>query len=264
VVAWGWNGNGQTSVPAGLTDVVAISGGRYHSLALVAPNEPPVSDPNGPYLGAVDAAISFNGEASSDPDEDALRFDWNWGDGTSSGDTGATPTHSYEAAGIYDVCLTTTDPYGESDTVCTYVVVYDPAGGFVTGGGWLDSPEGAYASDPSLTGRAGFGFVSTYKKGAGVPTGNTEFQFQAADLTFHSSSYEWLVVTGDDYAKFKGVGTVNGMGEYKFQLWAGDREADTFRIKIWTENELGVETVVYDNGMDQAIGGGSIVVHTKK
>ncbi len=44
----------------------------------------------------------------------------------------------------------------------------------------------------------------------------------------------------------------------------GDNELDTFRIKIWTEDEAGNESVVYDNGMGQAIGGGSIAIHTKK
>jgi len=54
------------------------------------------------------------------------------------------------------------------------------------------------------------------------------------------------------------------MGDYKFMLWAGDKEPDTFRIKIWEEDEFGVETVVYDNGFNQEIAGGSIVIHTKK
>ena len=117
------------------------------------------------------------------------------------------------------------------------------------------------------TGKASFGFVSKYKKGASVPEGNTEFVFRAADFNFHSSSYDWLVVTGSDYARFKGTGTINGAGDYKFMLWAGDGTgtdgADTFRIKIWEEGESGNENVIYDNGMGQAIGGGSIVVHTK-
>ena len=65
-----------------------------------------------------------------------------------------------------------------------------------------------------------------------------------------------------DYAKFKGVGTLNGMGQYKFKLWAGDNEPDTFRIKIWYEVD-DTETVVYDNGFNQEICGGSIVIHTK-
>src|SRR5208283_673873 len=34
VVGWGYNGYGQTMVPAGLSNVVIISAGVYHSLAL--------------------------------------------------------------------------------------------------------------------------------------------------------------------------------------------------------------------------------------
>jgi hypothetical protein len=47
-------------------------------------------------------------------------------------------------------------------------------------------------------------------------------------------------------------------------LWAGEGTRssgkDTLRIKIWRE-ETGY--VVYDSGMNQAIGGGSIQVHSK-
>ena len=42
------------------------------------------------------------------------------------------------------------------------ITVYDPNAGFVTGGGWIDSPLGAYIPDPALAGRANFGFVSKY------------------------------------------------------------------------------------------------------
>ena len=34
VVAWGGNGSGQTTVPAGLSGVVAIAAGEYHTVAL--------------------------------------------------------------------------------------------------------------------------------------------------------------------------------------------------------------------------------------
>jgi len=251
--------------------VVAIAAGFWHSFAVVAANEPPVADPNGPYLGPMGTEISFDGTASSDPDGDALIYDWTWGDDTTSPNVGAAPTHTYDAAGIYDVSLTVTDPSGASDTVCTFVVVYDPDGGFVTGGGWIDSPEGAYAPDPTLTGKATFGFVSKYKKGATVPTGSTEFQFKVADLNFKSTSYDWLVIAGAK-AMYKGTGTINGQGEYAFMLWAIDGDLkdkgdpDTFRIKIW---DKATGEVVYDNQMGApddadaatAIGGGSIVVH---
>jgi len=163
-------------------------------------------------------------------------------------------------AGVYTLEVIAEDEAGNNAEETVYFVVYDAIGGFVTGGGWIDSPEGAYTPDPSLSGKANFGFISKYKKGATVPTGQTEFVFKADDLNFHSSSYDWLVVTGSNYARFKGTGTINGYGEYSFLLWAGD-DPDTFRIKIWWEDgEL--ENVVYDNAMDQDIGGGSIVVHT--
>ncbi|HSH75435.1 MAG TPA: hypothetical protein VLA09_07125, partial [Longimicrobiales bacterium] len=137
-------------------------------------------------------------------------------------------------------------------------------GGFVTGGGWIDSPAGAYKPELSLAGRASFGFVSKYKKGAQTPSGQTEFQFQTGDLNFHSSSYDWLLVTGEgDKAQFKGTGTINGEGTFKFMVWAGDDDPDTFRIRIWVEDPLGVETAVYDNAVGQPIAGGSIVIHKK-
>lgn len=157
---------------------------------------------------------------------------------------------------------------------CLYLVVYDPSAGFVTGGGWIWSPAGALAADPLLEGRANFGFVARYKKGAAIPTGNTEFQFQVAGLNFHSDNYDWLVVAGAK-AMYKGTGTVNGEGPFKFMLTAGDGELkgngvpDTFRIRIWQEDETGAEITLYDNQMGDdmnaepstTIEGGSIIIH---
>jgi hypothetical protein len=86
------------------------------------------------------------------------------------------------------------------------------------------------------------------------------------DLNFHSSSYDFLVITmGGTNAQYKGSGTINGGlaptgNEFRFMLWAHDGP-DTFRIKIWYEDSG--EMVVYDNGFDQPISGGSIKVHSK-
>ena len=193
---------------------------------------------------------------------------WDWGDGTTSAGVvdgyNVSGSHAYDNPGVYTLTLIIEDDDSDVDSeFFHYVVIYNPDGGFVTGGGWISSPEEAYYADPSLTGKATFGFVSKYQKGANVPTGNTEFQFKVADLNFKSTSYDWLVVTGGDYAMFKGVGTINNEGVYKFMIWAGDNDPDTFCIKIWYEEDNN-EIVVYDNGMDQEIGGGSIVVHTAK
>lgn len=232
-------------------------------------NQPPVADPNGPYVFPLNAG-PFDGTGCYDPDGDALTFGWDWGDGSASGNAGATPTHTYSASGIYDVCLTVNDGFVDSDSVCTIAVIYDPSAGFVTGGGWIDSPAGAYKPDETLSGKATFGFVSKYKKGATVPIGNTEFQFHAAGMNFHSDTYAWLVVNqAGTNAQFKGVGTINGGldpngNPFKFMLWAGDGSPDTFRIRIWWEDADGTEYNVYDNGFYQPIENGSIVIHKAK
>jgi hypothetical protein len=209
---------------------------------------------------------------------------WDWGDSSTShgavleisGAGNVEGSHIYADAGIYTLTLTVTDNHGEScTTMYQYVVVYDPSSGFVTGGGWIDSPVGAYTADQTLTGRANFGFVSKYKKGATTPIGTTEFQFKMAELNFHSDSYEWLVVAGPQ-AKFKGVGTINGSGNYGFMISAvdsainGGEDADKFRIKIWDKDNN--DLIVYDNMLEAAddaetttvIGGGSIVIHKGK
>lgn len=240
-----------SGAPAGAVGI------RFDAVIVSSGNQAPTADPGGPYLGAQSDVISFDGSASFDPDGDPLTFDWDFGDGTSG--TGEFATHSYASAGLYDVCLTVNDGTVNSPQACTTAVVYDPSAGFVTGGGWIDSPAGAYVPDPTQSGKASFGFVSKYKKGASIPSGNTQFSFLAGDLNFHSTSYDWLVVTGGDAAVFKGEGSLNGADGYKFKLWANDGDTDTFRIKIWT----GEDDVVYDNGVAQPISQGSIIVHAR-
>jgi len=88
-----------------------------------------------------------------------------------------TGTHAYATAGVYTLSLTVTDRANVSgQSTYQYLVVYDPNGGFVTGGGWISSPASA-CKDTSIcvdtTGKASFGFVSKYQKGANVPTGQT-------------------------------------------------------------------------------------------
>ncbi|UCF13358.1 MAG: hypothetical protein JSW06_03630 [Thermoplasmatales archaeon] len=204
-----------------------------------------------------------------------------WGDGTTSsgivtetnGSGTATGTHIYTEAGVYTVTLNITDKDGGSDIeVYQYVVVYDPSdpsSGFVTGGGWIDSPAGAYRADPTLTGTANFGFVSKYKKGQSNPTGNTEFQYQVASLNFHSKNYDWLIVAGAK-AIYKGTGTINGDGNYGFMIFVIDEkltsssDVDMFRIKIWDQDDN--DSIVYDNNLEEngtELSGGQIVIHKK-
>jgi hypothetical protein len=198
---------------------------------------------------------------------------WGWGDDSTTTVYATAPSvtmsHVYTSTGVYTVTATITDAAGKSDTeTLQCVVIYDPNGGYVTGGGWINTPAGSYTPDPTLTGKATFGFVSKYQKGANIPIGNTEFQFKVVDLNFKSTSYDWLVVAGTK-AQYKGTGTSNGTGEYKFMLTAIDGTPDRFRIKIW-DAETG--EVIYDNQLGTSdsssdateLGGGSIVIHKQK
>ena len=186
-----------------------------------------------------------------------------------AGSAGAcSSTLNFVSAGVYDVTMTVNDDDAGTDAATVQIIVYDPSAGFVTGGGWINSPAGAYVLDAGLSGKATFGFVSKYKRGATVPEGNTQFVFHAGGFNFHSSTYQWLVVNqNSSNAQFKGTGTVNGAEGYTFMLWATDGSTDRFRIKIW---DTATNVVVYDNLVNavdsaapQAIAGGSIVIHAK-
>jgi hypothetical protein len=228
----------------------------------------PVAVPGGPYLVAVGGTIMLDGSASYDPDGSVGTFEWSPSTDLSDA-TLANPVFSGDAPGVFPMTLSVTDLAGNSGSADTMVVVYDPDGGFVTGGGWFDSPAGAYVADPDLTGKATFGFVAKYHNGANVPEGSTEFQFKSGSLKFRATDYDWLVTPGMDKGKFKGSGDINGGGDYGFMMTVVDNgnNGDTFRIKIW-DKQAG-DGVVYDNKMGQGdegydgtvIGGGNIKVH---
>jgi len=77
---------------------------------------PPVANPGGPY--AADGAVAFNGSSSFDPQGDTpLTYVWNFGDATTG--SGATPTHTYAASGVYTVTLVVTDSKGNVSAPAT-------------------------------------------------------------------------------------------------------------------------------------------------
>ena len=205
-----------------------------------------------------------------------------WGDGLTTtvnlpaGVYQVNRSHTYTNIGVYTITLTITDDDGGFDTknIQTYVVIYDPNCGFVTGGGWGNIPVGSYPANPNLGGRVNFGFVAKYKKGSLTPEGNTEFQFQVGDMNFHSHVYEWLIVIGPK-AVYQGNGTINGQGHYGFRFTvidgklSGGGGVDRFRMKIWDEDNN--NQIIFDNNMGvpdnqdplTPLSGGQITVHNK-
>jgi hypothetical protein len=242
-----------------------------------------ITVPSSGSVYPVGAAVTFAGNFTSDSCNSHMAV-WTFDNISKTGtvnETNRTVTTNYAftAAGVYLVTLTVSNNCGGTgsantvDGLTAMVVIYDPDGGFVTGGGWINSPLGAYTPNPNLTGRAGFGFNSKYQHGANVPTGNTEFQFRVANFNFKSTSYDWLVVGGAK-AQFKGSGTINGNGNYAFLLTAIDGQInggggqDKFRIRIW---DKATNNIFYDNQIGSSdnenpttvIGGSSssIIIH---
>src|SRR6185295_8473719 len=88
------------------------------------------------------------------------------------------------------------------------VVAFDIHGGFVTGGGWINSPAGAFPSNPTLTGKANFGLNAKFHHNKAAPQGHTEFHFNVGKLKLHSTSYDYLVVNNCQRAQFRGSAKV--------------------------------------------------------
>lgn len=189
----------------------------------------------------------------------------------------AMATVTYTQPGVYTITASVTDDDNATGTrssalsLPAYVVVYDPTAGYVTGGGWINSPAGSYVANPSLTGQATFGFVAKYVIGSSTPTGNTQFHFRVGDFRFSSTRYDYLVVAAGK-AKYKGEGTINNVGGYGFMLTAIDGDMkdppgpDSFRIRIWN---IATGAVVYDNVAGAVedsysaanLAGGSVTIH---
>jgi hypothetical protein len=123
-----------------------------------------------------------------------------------------------------------------------------------TGSGWILSPAGAYPGSPAATGKAQFAFDVKVSK-QGVLGGSASFTFANGGFSFVATSFDRLV-TSTTLATVRGTGTVNGAGAYPFLLSAVDGSPDRFRLQVWTAGGA----VVYDNGLLQPLGGGSIKV----
>jgi 6-phosphogluconolactonase (cycloisomerase 2 family) len=96
------------------------SGGQqpaFHSVNML-PSRHPIASFSAP-AGPVDDPIRFDASTSSDLDGRVVRYDWDFGDGTTLPDGGPTPQHQYRAVGRYQARLTVTDDEG-----CSTGLVY--------------------------------------------------------------------------------------------------------------------------------------------
>jgi PKD repeat protein len=153
---------------------------------------------------------------------------------------------TFTSAGIYGVQITVRDDDGGTNTAAAtgQIVIYDASAGWVTGGGWIESPAGAYAAAPSLAGKLTFNLAARYQPGSGVPAATADFKLNIGKLNFRSTSLDWLIVNGPT-ARLQGNGTLNGEAGYAFTIvTTDDAPVDAIRIRVWF---VATGAVVYDS-----------------
>lgn len=181
--AWQLTVNDSTAAlqAAGGTGVAAYLSGsatnapvvmRFDDLTVTAGGAPAANAaPVARFTSAVNGfSASLNGSGSTDSDGTIAGYAWNFGDGSSG--TGSTASHTYAAAGTYNVTLTVTDDDGATNAVTQPVTISEesPVGvlaadafGRTSGSGWGNADTGG----PWTIGGGG---STSYTVGSGTGT----------------------------------------------------------------------------------------------
>jgi hypothetical protein len=154
-------------------------------------------------------------------------------------------------AGVYKIIARIdSNYYTAAQTIETLLAVYDPNGGFVSGGGWL-TPSGSSK-------KVNFGFEAKYEN-KGTLKGSFEIIDHNTKDKYKSTHFDWLVVNSSNACLY-GFMSINGEGSYPFIAQMVDngspgKDHDIFFISINT----GSGAIIYS----ELISGGNIVVHNK-
>lgn len=121
-----------TTLPWGLLSIAAVGQWVYLTnywdgllvLNLKNLSHFPTAEAGGPYSAFAGDAISLDASASSDPDGDALTYDWDLdNDGAFDDATGVTVSHIFDQTGEYPISLLVTDVLGLNATDATTVTI---------------------------------------------------------------------------------------------------------------------------------------------
>lgn len=110
-------------------------------------NRSPVANAGGAYTGQEGVPMQFSGTGSSDPDGDALTYQWSFGDGATG--SGATPTHTYANNGVYTATLTVSDG-ARTATSTAQVTVNNVAPQITMGSGATITPRTSFTLTASF------------------------------------------------------------------------------------------------------------------
>ncbi len=213
-----------------------------------AGNQPPTADPGGPYSGTASVAIIFDGMGSSDTEGSIVTYDWTFGD--SGFGSGATPSHTYLADGVYNVTLTVTDDADATDSMATTATidavnlspVGDAGGPYTAVAGAAVSFDGSGSVDPE-------GSISLYdwdfddgNVGSGVAPSHTYIDDGIYNVSLTVTDAEGLTHSDDTSA------TIGSTDQTLQVILDPDNPSTVIRIENLPITLTSGETVVYDVG----------------
>jgi PKD repeat protein len=108
---------GEYTVTVTVDDQVGTAASGATQSIKVRVNRPPIADAGPNLVCCINKVSEFDASASSDPDQDALTYLWDFGDGTTA--KGKHVSHKYTKMGKYKVVLTVKD---DSGTACDSAV----------------------------------------------------------------------------------------------------------------------------------------------
>jgi subtilase family serine protease len=154
-----------------------------------------------PTLLPVGVSETFSGAASKDPypGGSITSYTWKWGDGTANS-TGVTASHTYAAAGTYQLTLSENETYGATSSLILNVTLGAKPVAVITAPASVTHGVSATFSGASSTDSNTGGKITSYKWHWGDGTADTTTSSSSTTHTFAvAGNYNMTLTVTDNY-----------------------------------------------------------------
>ncbi|MEJ7818421.1 MAG: PKD domain-containing protein, partial [Thermoleophilaceae bacterium] len=196
--------------PTGNLVTVDIAYGVIREIVYSPNREPKAVATATPRSGTAPLNVSFDATGSTDPDNDTLSYDWDFGDGTAHS-SASKPSHSYSRAGGFTATLTVTDGKGGRDSTTMQITPGE--------------------SRPTATISAPLD-ESTYRDGAAIDLAGSATDAQDGGLD--GSQLEWKIVLHHDTHIHPGATKTGTSASFTAST---DHDADSYYEVILTATD---------------------------